>query len=115
MRPRGALGGAGSPGLELGRGGAEAPVLADPQETSTADLVWDTGSGCRERGTSRLSWLPDQVEGPSGIAPTSVPGGPLIGAENENESAQLVPLPPAYSRRTAVWQGQGQPDWLVRS
>lgn len=56
------------------RGGAEALVLADPQETSTADLVWDTGSGCwREGETSTLSWLPGQVEGVLELTPTLMP------------------------------------------
>lgn len=46
-------------------------MLADPQETSAADLVWDTGSGCWGEGeTSRLSWLPGQVEGVLELTPT---------------------------------------------
>lgn len=46
-------------------------MLADPQETSAADLVWDTGSGCWGVGeTSRLSWLPGQVEGVLELTPT---------------------------------------------
>lgn len=70
MRPRGALGG-GQGARVRSRGGAEARVLADPQETSAADLVWDTGSGCWGVGeTSRLSWLPGQVEGVLELTPT---------------------------------------------
>lgn len=100
MRPRGALGGR---GVRRGawvrsRGGAEAPVLADPQETSTADLVWDTGSGCWGEGeTGKLSWLPGQVEGVLELTPARMPWRPLAAAENGNESAQLFLLPPTYS------------------
>lgn len=80
------------------RGGAEAPVLADPQETSTADLVWDTGSGCWGEGeTGKLSWLPGQVEGVLELTPARMPWRPLAAAENGNESAQLFLLPPTYS------------------
>jgi hypothetical protein len=49
-------------------------VLADPQETSTADLVWDTGSGCWGEGeTGKLSWLPGQVEGVLELTPSRMP------------------------------------------
>lgn len=98
------------------RGGAEARVLADPQETSAADLVWDTGSGCWGEGEpSRLAWLPGQVEGVLELTLTRMPWRPLAAAENGNESAQLFPLPPTYSwRRDTVYQGQGEPDWVVR-
>lgn len=79
------------------RGGAESRVLADPQETSAADLVWDTGSGCWGEGeTSRLSWLPGQVAGVLELTPTRMPWRPLAAAENGNESARLFPLPPTY-------------------
>lgn len=62
-------GGGGSLGPEQGRGRG-----ADPQETSAADLVWDTGSGCWGEGeTSRLSWLPGQVEGVLELTPTLMP------------------------------------------
>lgn len=45
-------------------------MLADPQETSTADLVWDTGSGCWGEGEiGKLSWLPGQVEGVLELTP----------------------------------------------
>lgn len=61
------------------RGGAEARVQADPQETSAADLVWDTGSGCRGEGeTSRLSWLPGQVAGDVELTPTACRGDPEL-------------------------------------
>ena len=64
-------GGGGQGAWVRSRGGAEARVLADPQETSAADLVWDTGSGCWGEGeTSRLSWLPGQVEGVLELTPT---------------------------------------------
>lgn len=91
-------------------------MLADPQETSAADLVWDTGSGCWGEGeTSRLSWLPGQVEGVLELTLTRMPWRPLAAAEDGNESAQLFPLPPTYSwRRETVYQGQGEPDWVVR-
>lgn len=63
-------------------------MLADPQETSAADLVWDTGSGCRGEGeTSRLSWLPGQVEGVLELTPAPTPCRPLVAAENGSESA----------------------------
>lgn len=75
-------------------------MLADPQETSAADLVWDTGSGCWGEGeTGRLSWLPGQVEGILGLTPTLMPGRPLAAAENGHESAPQFPLPPTYSWR----------------
>lgn len=73
-------------------------MLADPQETSTADLVWDTGSGCRGEGeTGKLSWLPGQVEGVLELTPARMLWRPLAAAENGNESAQLFLLAPTYS------------------
>lgn len=94
-------------------------MLADPQETSAADLVWDTGSGCWGEGeTSRLSWLPGQVAGVLELTPTRMPWRPLAAAENGNESARLFPLPPTYFwRRETVYQGpggKGEPEWAVR-
>lgn len=82
VRPRGALGGWVGGGEPVrSRGGAEAPVLADPQEASAADLVWDTGSGClgSRREPSRLSWLPGQVEGDLELNPHPNAWGGLPG------------------------------------
>lgn len=92
-------------------------MLADPQETSTADLVWDTGSGCWGEGeTSKLSWLPGQVEGVLELTPSRMPWRPLAAAENGNESAQLFFLPPIYSQRRGPFiKGWGESDWEVRS
>lgn len=69
-------------------------MLADPQETSAADLVWDTGSGCWGEGeTGRLSWLPGQVEGVLELTPARMPWRPLAAAEDEDGMSQRCYFP----------------------